>query len=141
MRIVDKAFVGWVLLGLALPAALGWLITGSYTGALTGLLWGGLVRVFLLHHVTWSINSVCHFFGRRRFDDRGQVDQRVVAGAAELRRGVAPQPPRVPALGHARPGRLELDPSAAVIWAMEKLGLVWDVVRITPERQTQRLAP
>ena len=50
-----------------MPAALGWLITGSYTGALTGLLWGGLVRVFLLHHVTWSINSVCHFFGRRRF--------------------------------------------------------------------------
>ena len=67
MRVVDKGFVGWVLLGLALPAALGWLITGSYTGALTGLLWGGLVRVFLLHHVTWSINSVCHFFGRRRF--------------------------------------------------------------------------
>ena len=51
-----------------LPALAGYLITGRITGALTGLLWGGLVRVFFIHHVTWSINSVCHFLGRRRFD-------------------------------------------------------------------------
>ena len=72
-------------------------------GALRGLIWGGLVRAFFLHHVTWSINSVCHFFGRRRFADRGPLDERVLARAALARRGVAPQPPRVPALGRARP--------------------------------------
>ena len=91
------------LLGLAAPAALGWLITGSYTGALTGLLWGGLVRIFLLHHVTWSINSVCHFFGRRRFATEDKSTNVWWLALPTLRRGVAPQPPRLPALGHARP--------------------------------------
>ena len=79
-------------------------ITGSYTGALTGLLWGGLVRVFLLHHVTWSINSVCHFFGRRRFETEDKSTNVWWLALPTLRRGVAPQPPRLPALGHARPG-------------------------------------
>jgi stearoyl-CoA desaturase (delta-9 desaturase) len=139
MRFIDRSFVGWVGLGLLVPTALGWLITGSYKGALTGLLWGGLVRIFLLHHVTWSINSVCHFFGRRRFDvDDKSTNVWWLA---------------LPSMGeawhhnhHAFPrsavhglGRFELDPSSWVIWAMEKLGLAWDVVRITPERQTQRL--
>ena len=109
-------------------------------GALRGLVWGGLVRAFFLHHVTWSINSVCHFFGRRRFDDRGSLDQRRLARAALARRGVAPQPPRVPALGRARPAplgdrRLRRCSSAA----MEKVGLAWNVVRIAPERQAAKM--
>ena len=53
--------------GLALPFGLGVALTGSVVGGLTGLLWGGAVRIFLLHHATFSINSLCHFFGRRRF--------------------------------------------------------------------------
>ena len=69
-------------------------------GGLTALLWGGLVRIFFVHHITWSINSICHFLGRRRFDDRRPVDQRLVARAALARRGLAPQPPRLP---RARP--------------------------------------
>ncbi|HSD80827.1 MAG TPA: fatty acid desaturase, partial [Solirubrobacteraceae bacterium] len=67
MRWINRHFVGIVVSGLALPALLGFLLTGTVAGALTGLLWGGLVRIFLLHHITWSINSVCHFFGSRRF--------------------------------------------------------------------------
>src|SRR3712207_7810271 len=55
---------------LSLHDALPILIDGTLAGALTGALWGGAVRIFLLHHVTWSINSVCHFFGTRRFEDR-----------------------------------------------------------------------
>ena len=72
-------------------------------GALRGLVWGGLVRVFLLHHVTWSINSICHFYGRRRFAVEDQLDQRRLAVRALARRELAPQPPRLPALGQARP--------------------------------------
>ena len=68
VRAVDKLFWVWVVLGMAIPFALGWIIGGGLGTALTALLWGGFVRVFLLHHVTWSINSVCHFFGRKRFD-------------------------------------------------------------------------
>src|SRR4051794_17696908 len=69
LRKISRRFPLLVLAGLLIPALLGFVLTGfSPMGALTGLLWGGFVRVFLVHHVTWSINSVCHFFGRRRFD-------------------------------------------------------------------------
>ncbi|HEY8810313.1 MAG TPA: hypothetical protein VIM28_09860 [Solirubrobacterales bacterium] len=57
-----------LLVGLALPALAGYLVSGTIAGAATGLLWGGLVRIFFVHHVTWSVNSVCHFLGSRRFD-------------------------------------------------------------------------
>jgi stearoyl-CoA desaturase (delta-9 desaturase) len=67
IRFIDRTFVLWVFIGLAAPFGLGVVIGGSVITGLTGMLWGGLVRVFLLHHVTYSINSLCHFFGRRRF--------------------------------------------------------------------------
>ena len=70
IRFIDRTFLVWALLGLAVPFALGVAIGGTLTAGLTGLLWGGAVRMFVLHHVTYSINSLCHFFGRRRFDDR-----------------------------------------------------------------------
>ena len=68
MRRINRYFVPLVVLGLAIPALAGYLLTGTLLGAATGLLWGGLVRVFFVHHVTWSVNSVCHFLGSRRFD-------------------------------------------------------------------------
>ena len=68
MRTVSRQFPLLVLATLAIPALAGYLISGTLLGALTGLLWGGLVRIFFVHHVTWSVNSVCHFFGSRRFD-------------------------------------------------------------------------
>ena len=63
LRFISRAFPLWVLAGLALPFGLGVALTGSLLGGLTGLLWGGAVRIFLLHHATFSINSLCHFFG------------------------------------------------------------------------------
>jgi stearoyl-CoA desaturase (Delta-9 desaturase) len=140
MQIIDKAFVGLVALGLLLPAGVGWLITGSYVGALTGLLWGGLVRIFALHHVTFSINSICHFWGRRRFatdDESRNVWWLALPSFGEAWHHNHHAFPRS---AHHGLRRFELDPSSWVIWAMEKLGLVWDVVRITPERQAERLA-
>ena len=65
---VDRTFLYWAIGGLGAAFGLGWLIGGTLTAALTGLLWGGAVRLLVLHHVTFSINSLCHFFGRRRFD-------------------------------------------------------------------------
>jgi stearoyl-CoA desaturase (Delta-9 desaturase) len=136
MRVVDRAFVGW----LALPAGVGWLLTGSWTGALTGLLWGGLVRVFLLHHVTWSINSVCHFFGRRRFateDHSTNVWWLALPSMGESWHHNHHAFPRSVVHGLRR---VELDPSSWIIAALERLGLARDVVRIAPERQRARLA-
>lgn len=67
MRLIAHQFVPLVLLALLLPALAGYLASGTLLGAATGLLWGGLVRIFFVHHVTWSVNSVCHYFGTRRF--------------------------------------------------------------------------
>jgi stearoyl-CoA desaturase (Delta-9 desaturase) len=140
MRKVSKNFPLWILLGLAIPTVLGALLHGEWvTGALRGLLWGGLVRIFFVHHVTWSVNSVCHFFGRRRFDVEDHSTN--VAWLA------------IPSLGeawhhnhHAFPRSAEhglraweLDPSALVIRAMERVGLAWNVVRISPERQAAKI--
>ncbi|HZO36063.1 MAG TPA: fatty acid desaturase, partial [Solirubrobacteraceae bacterium] len=65
MRTISRAFPLLALLTLALPALIGYALTGTARGALTGFVWGGLVRVVIQHHITWSVNSVCHFFGSR----------------------------------------------------------------------------
>ncbi len=132
----------WFALGtLALPFVLGYAISGTLHGALTALLWGGFVRIALLHHITWSINSICHFFGSRRFD------------VEDLSTNVAWL--ALPSLGEAwhhnhhafsrsayhglRRWEALMDPTGWVIRLMERVGLAWNVVAITPERQEQRL--
>lgn len=67
LRRVSQLFPLWVVLSLALPAVVGWLVGHTWQAAFGGFLWGGPVRLFLAHHVTWSVNSVCHTFGRRPF--------------------------------------------------------------------------
>ena len=102
MRRIHRRFVWIVGATFAIPFALGFALTQSLHGALTALLWGGLVRVSLLHHVTWSINSVCHFFGRRRFATDDYSTNVFWLALPVVRRVLAPQPPRVPALGLPR---------------------------------------
>ena len=138
---IHHLFVPIMLTGLAIPAGAGWLISGSLAGAATGLLWGGFVRVFFLHHVTWSINSVCHFFGRRRFDTDDHSTN--VAWLALPSFGEAWHHnhhafPRSAEHGLKR-WELMLDPSAWVIRGLERLHLASGVVRITPERQREKL--
>lgn len=70
MVAIDRAFPLLCLVSLGLPALIGWAVTGTAFGALTALLWGGLIRVFLLHQVTWGVNSLCHLYGSRPFKTR-----------------------------------------------------------------------
>jgi stearoyl-CoA desaturase (Delta-9 desaturase) len=136
---VDRTFVLWVLGGLGAAFGLGWLIGGTLTAALTGLLWGGAVRILVLHHVTYSINSLCHFFGRKRFDTGDE--SRNLAWLSFLSLGEAWHNNH-----HAFPTSAahglrwwELDLSSAVIRGLERVGLAWDVVRIDPARQQRKL--
>jgi stearoyl-CoA desaturase (delta-9 desaturase) len=68
MRKIDKLFPLWALISFAAPPVIGFAFTGTLHGALTAFLWGSLARIFMLHHVTWSINSICHFYGERPFE-------------------------------------------------------------------------
>ena len=115
-----------------MPFGLGWVIGGSFHAALTGLLWGGLVRMFVLHHVTYSINSLCHFFGRRDYDTGDQ--SRNLAWLAPLSFGESWHNNHHAFPTSARHGlrRWQIDICAGVIWVLEKTGLAWDVVRAAP---------
>jgi stearoyl-CoA desaturase (delta-9 desaturase) len=132
IRFVDRTFLLWVLVGLAVPFGLGWAIGGSFHAALTGLLWGGLVRMFILHHVTYSINSLCHFFGRRDYDTGDH--SRNLAWLAPFSFGESWHNNHHAFPTSARHGlrRWQIDVSAGVIWVLEKTGLAWDVVRAKP---------
>jgi stearoyl-CoA desaturase (delta-9 desaturase) len=138
MRIINRRFPLLVLATLAIPALAGFAVTGTAVGALTGLLWGGLVRIFFVHHVTWSVNSVCHFLGSRRFDvdDRStNVFWLAIPSLGESWHHNHHAFPRSAAHGLKR---WEPDPSAMIISGMEKVGLAHNVVRISPERQAER---
>ncbi len=138
MRIISRRFVPLVLLSLALPALAGYLVSGTLAGAVTGFLWGGLVRVFFVHHVTWSVNSVCHFLGSRRFDTDDHSTNVFWLSLPSLGESWHHNHHAFPRSAVHGLKRWELDPSALLITTMEKLGLAWNVVRISPERQAQR---
>ena len=124
---VDRSFPALVAVSLLLPALIGGLWGMSLHGAITAFFWGSLVRVALLHHVTWSINSICHTFGREEFEVRDKsrnVAWLAIASFGESWHNLHHADPTC-----ARHGALkgQLDPSARVIWALEKLGWAYDV--------------
>jgi stearoyl-CoA desaturase (delta-9 desaturase) len=140
MRFIHRAFGLWVALGIAVPFAFGYLIAGTLGGAIEVALWAGPVRIFLLHHVTWSINSVCHFFGTRRFavDDHSTN----VFWLAPLSMGEAwhHNHHTFPRSAFHGLKAWEIDPTGWVIRGLRRVKLAWNVVEITPERQAEKLA-
>jgi stearoyl-CoA desaturase (delta-9 desaturase) len=138
MRTIGRQFVPLVIVSLALPALAGYLVSGTLVGAATGFLWGGLVRIFFVHHVTWSVNSVCHFFGTRRFDTDDRSTNVFWLALPSLGESWHHNHHAFPRSAVHGLRSWEIDPSALIIGALEKLGLAWNVVRISPERQGQR---
>ena len=141
MRAVDRLFFLWVALGLLIPFGIGWAVGGTLGAALTALLWAGFVRVFILHHVTWSINSVCHFFGKQRFDVDDESTN--VAWLAPFSFGEAWHHNHhafpTSAFHGLRFWERVTDPTGLMIVLLERTGLIWNVVRISPERQAAKL--
>lgn len=140
LRVISERFVLIVLAGIALPGLIALAITGSLQAFLTGMLWGGLVRIFAINHMTYAVNSVGHYFGRRRFpttDESRNVAWLAIPSFGEAWHNNHHAFPR-----SARHGMrwYEVDLSAILIWAMEKTRLAWNVVRIDPERMTMREA-
>jgi stearoyl-CoA desaturase (delta-9 desaturase) len=139
MKLISRLFPLFVVLTFAIPFGLGVAIGGTITAGLTGLLWGGLVRLFFVHHVTWSINSVCHFHGLRRFDNEDHSTNVPWLAAVSMGEAWHHNHHAFPRSAYHGLRWYEFDPSGYIIRAMSRVGLAWNVVAITPERQRERL--
>jgi stearoyl-CoA desaturase (delta-9 desaturase) len=142
MRRINKSFPLIALGSLALPFVLGLVLSGGslVDGGLSALLWAGLVRIFLVHHITWSINSICHFFGRRRFDTDDESTNVFWLALPSLGESWHHNHHAFPQSAFHGLRWYELDPSGWLILGLAKIGLAWDVVRVTPEKARAKLA-
>ncbi len=138
-RVINATFPLWVLLGLLIPAGLGGLLMMSWTGVLLGFLWGGLVRILLLHHVTWSINSVCHLWGTRPFRSHDHSRNNAILGVLALGEGWHNNHHAFPTSARHGLRWWEFDLSYLVIRAMGMVGLASEIRVPSGERmQTKR---
>ena len=120
---MSSTFILWVILSLAIPFAI---------GGWTGLLWGGLVRIFFTHHITWSVNSVCHTFGKREFETRDRSRNEWVVGLLGFGEGWHNNHHAFPRSAFHGLHWWQFDLSGYVIWTLERVGLVRDVYRVSP---------
>ncbi|MCF6509021.1 acyl-CoA desaturase [Blastococcus sp. MG754426] len=137
-----RLFVVWAAVSVFLPALVGGVVTGSWAGAWSAFFWAGLVRIALLHHVTWSINSVCHVVGDRPFVSPGRDRATnfwplAILSAGESWHNLHHADPTCARHG-VLPGQVDI--SARVIWVFEKLGWAWgvkwpDPVRLAAKRR------
>ena len=137
---VSRTFLIWAVLAFVIPFGVGGLL-GGWAGAWTGLLWGGLVRQFLTHHVTWSVNSVCHTFGRRAFETTDRSRNEWIVGLLAFGEGWHNNHHAFPRSAFHGLHWWQFDLSGYLIWALERLGLATEVYRIPPAllaRQRQR---
>jgi stearoyl-CoA desaturase (delta-9 desaturase) len=135
VRFVDRTFLVWLAAGLLLPFALGAALTGTLAGALTALLWGGAVRIFLLHHATFSVNSLCHYFGRRPYETGDQSRNLAWLSVPTLGEAWHNNHHAFPTSARHGQGRWQFDPSWWVIRGLARCGLAWDVVGVSPGRR------
>jgi stearoyl-CoA desaturase (delta-9 desaturase) len=140
IRAIDAAEKPLIAGSLLLPFLLGLLIKGTLTGGLMTLVWAGLVRIFLLHHATFSINSICHFFGRRRFETDDESTNVAWLSLATFGESWHNNHHAFPTSAFHGLRTRELDIGGQFIRTLERLGLAWDVVRVSPERQQRKVA-
>ena len=128
---VSRTFFLWVGLSLLIPFLI---------GGWSGLLWGGLVRIFLAHHVTWSVNSVCHTFGKREFETTDQSHNEWLVGLLAMGEGWHNNHHAFPRSAFHGLHWWQFDLSGYVIWTLERTGLIKDVYRVTPAMMERRRA-
>lgn len=115
---VSKTWLVWVALGLIIPTAIaGW----------SGLIWGGLLRIFLTHHITWSVNSICHTFGRRDYQTRDASRNNFIVGLLAFGEGWHNNHHAFPTSARHGLHWWQVDFSYMIIWLMSKVGLAYDV--------------
>jgi stearoyl-CoA desaturase (Delta-9 desaturase) len=135
LRIASYLFPLWIALGFVIPAVLGGVITLSWAGVWTGLIWGGLVRLFLVHHVTWSVNSACHLWGARPFKSDDESRNNVLFGILAMGEGWHNTHHAFPSSARHGLRWWQIDVSYGVIRLLKLCGLAWNVKLPSKEAQ------
>lgn len=125
--LVDKYYLWVIVATLAIPTAIAGLVTMSWTGAMLGLIWGGLARMFMTHHVTWSINSICHLFGSRDFQSGDDSRNNLIFGILGHGEGWHNNHHAFPTSARHGLKWWQFDLSWIIIRSMELCGLAWNV--------------
>lgn len=124
---IDRFYIVWVLLSLFIPTFLGGILTGSWSGAFRGFLWGGVIRFFLVYQVTFGVNSICHLWGRRRFLTGDRSQNNPLLAIAALGEGWHHNHHAFPNSAKMGLKWWELDLGWLCILALSHLGLVWNI--------------
>ncbi len=139
VRFFSNTFVFWTVFSLFLPALIGFLV-GGWPAAWSGLIWGGLVRIFITSHITWSVNSICHVIGGRMFKTKDQSRNNLIVGILALGEGWHNNHHAFPASAFHGMRWWQIDVTGIVVGILEKVGLVKNVVRIPMALQEKHLA-
>ena len=129
IRTIDRLYLVWVVLTLGIPFAIGYGLGGTGSAASRRCVWGGLVRVFLYQHATFSVNSICHMFGRQDYRSRDEARNNWLVALLVFGEGWHNNHHAFPASARHGLHRFQLDLSWWVIRGLERLGLVWNVRR------------
>jgi len=134
LRWIDKTFAYWMALGILLPGLIAWAVTGTVVGGLLGVLWGGLVRLLIVHHITWSINSACHLWGARDYNSHDESRNNVVFGILGLGEGWHNNHHAFPTSARHGLKWWQFDSSWLIIKGLSMVGLASDVKVPTADR-------
>jgi stearoyl-CoA desaturase (Delta-9 desaturase) len=129
---IDRTFLLWVALGLAIPYAI---------AGVEGLLWGGFARIVLVNHVSWSVNSICHTFGSQPFNNKDQSRNLWIFGLLAFGEGWHHNHHAFPAMAFHGMSRRQVDLTAYLIRFLRRFGLVWNVKLPSPELIARRRKP
>jgi stearoyl-CoA desaturase (delta-9 desaturase) len=138
IRWIDRLYVVWVVVTFGLPFLIGYAVGGSWQAGVEGLVWGGLLRVFLYQHATFAVNSICHMFGTQDYRSRDEARNNWLIALLVFGEGWHNNHHAFPASARHGLDRLQMDMSWWMIRGLEKLGLVWNVRCATPEQRDRR---
>jgi stearoyl-CoA desaturase (delta-9 desaturase) len=140
VRTIDRFYIVWVMLTLGIPFVVGFAVGGSVARGLEAMVWGGLLRIFLYQHATFSVNSICHMFGRKDYRSRDEARNNWLVAVLVLGEGWHNNHHAFPSSARHGLHRWQVDVSWWVIRGLEKLGLAWDVKRPTAGQMARRRA-
>jgi stearoyl-CoA desaturase (delta-9 desaturase) len=136
---IDRYYFHWIALGLLLPALLAMGITQTWWGFLHGLLWGGFIRMFLVHHSTWSINSICHIFGSSPFPTQDESRNNFVCALLTFGEGWHNNHHAFPSSSRHGLFWWQLDLAFVLLSVLRFFGLAWDLIQPSPEQMASAL--